>query len=166
MGFWVFCLIFISTLWSSSMHTGYVNMYIWLITRLISVCAASLEENVICRNAEAGVIVASTPGSPTQSHAVLTRNKISYGQGAGVELTNGTTANLENNEIFKNKSTGIHSPAGLLHRQKGKYLCCSFYLLAWFTWRCWEHNLRSLEGAGRKQLGTTIVQCFLLACIY
>ena len=78
-----------------------------------------LEENIVCRNAEAGVRVASTPGGPTQSHAVLTGKKISYGQGAGVELTNGTTAMLENNEIFKNKSSGFHSPAGVLHSQNG-----------------------------------------------
>ena len=83
------------------------------------VCAALLEENVICRNSEAGVIVASTPGCPMQSDAVLIRNKISHGQGAGVVITNGTTANLESNEIFKNRSSGIHSPPGLLHWQQG-----------------------------------------------
>ena len=106
-----------------------MNVYICLVvTCFTSACAGLLEENVICRNAGAGVKISAAPDQSGLSRAVLSRNKIFDGLGAGVKITKGATADLDKNEIFGNILSGINIPAGVLHRQKGQYICCTFYL--------------------------------------
>ncbi|KAA0188726.1 hypothetical protein HAZT_HAZT002692 [Hyalella azteca] len=77
-----------------------------------------LEENDIFRNAQAGVLI-STQSHPTQSHPVLSRNRIFDGLAAGIEITNNATATLEHNQIFNNRFGGLCLATGVSPTQKG-----------------------------------------------